>query len=80
MKTRENRSRLAAWVAALSLAAGAAYGGQLDLDDPDDVIRLLMKNPLLDERRRDGALLVGRADVLAQARREKTATCSTCRA
>ena len=43
MKTRANRSPLAAWVGALSLAAGAAYGGQLDLGNPDDVIRLLMK-------------------------------------
>ncbi len=43
MKARKTLRALAGMIGALSLAAGAAYGGQLDLDDPDDVIRLLMK-------------------------------------
>ena len=43
MKAIRTSGLLAGLIGALSLAAGAAYGGQLDLDDPDDVIRLLMK-------------------------------------
>ena len=43
MKARKTVRALAGLTGALSLAAGAAYAGQLNLDDPDDVIRLRMK-------------------------------------
>ena len=43
MKTHTRPGLLAVLIGALSLASGAACGAQLNLDDPDDVIRLMMK-------------------------------------
>lgn len=43
MKARRTRIALAGLAGSLCLAAGAAHGEQLNLEDPDDAIRLLMK-------------------------------------